>query len=73
METRRLPCLWVNTNLAIKAVGFMRRLIPVFASVSGVVLLSVCVYALNKTNTPSTEKIKVVAASENHYAIARIA
>ena len=47
----------------------MRKFAFLAFSFGMVVLLSGCMYALQKSNTPGTEKIRLIAAPESHYTI----
>src|SRR5438105_2390921 len=47
----------------------MRKLAALSIALSMVLLLSGCMYAMNKSNTPSTERIRVLGAPGGKYAI----
>ena len=55
--------------VASSNVGFMRKFALLAFSLGMVVILSGCVYALHKSNTPGTEKIRLVVAPGSQYAI----
>ena len=68
-ELDQPPSLCWGGRASERVEGSVRKLGPVLAFTCGALLLSGCEYALNKTNPPSIERIKVVAPAGSQYAI----